>query len=98
MGMLTSVTAGSIGGRFGSAVQRFTLGLVRDGMVDDVASDAHGPALGRPPRLDAELRSRGWGALVEHCCDAVPAAVLAGTPVPATLPPRRQGVWSRLRR
>ena len=50
--MLVQVTAGSMTGAFGSTVRRFTAGLLRDGLVHVVASDAH-DAVKRPPGLTA---------------------------------------------
>ena len=40
-GVLTSVTAGSLAGRFGEQVRRFALSLFERGLVHNVASDAH---------------------------------------------------------
>jgi len=40
-GVLTSITAGSLVGRFGGTVRRFALRLVREELVHNVASDAH---------------------------------------------------------
>lgn len=104
LGMVTSVTAGALGGSFGRTVQRFALGLLRDGLVHDVASDAHGPAVGRPARVADELREAGWASHVDHLCRAVPAALLAGEDPPAPPPPptgvagRPDGLLARLRR
>jgi len=61
-GALASVTAGSLAGRFGRTVRRFSLELVRDGLVHNVASDAHGHTQ-RPRRLPssyARLDSARW--------------------------------------
>ena len=96
-GVLCSVTAMSMTGGFGSAVRRFALELFSQGLVHDVASDAH----------DAERRSPGLGVgferldsdladLVDWFTDLAPAAILAGADVPAPPIPervvRRQGV------
>src|SRR4051812_30928465 len=40
-GTLCSITAGSMVGRFGQTVKTFTVQMLRDGLVHDVASDAH---------------------------------------------------------
>ena len=53
-GMLCSITAGSLVGRFGSTVQRFTFDLVQEGLVHNVASDAH-DARRRPPGMAEEI-------------------------------------------
>src|SRR3546814_12231055 len=47
-GVLVSITAGSIAGHFGKDAKRFAEGLLRDGLAQNVASDAHG-AGSRPP-------------------------------------------------
>ncbi len=62
-GVLTSITAGSLVGRFGDTVRRFALQLVRDGMVHNVASDAHDHST-RPPGVSAELEQAGLARAV----------------------------------
>lgn len=102
-GMLTSLTAGAFVGRFGSAVQRFARSLAAQGLVHNVASDAH-DAVRRPPGMRAELEEAGFGAQARWWTEEVPAALLAGTPVPAGPPPpaastgRGGGLRARLRR
>ncbi len=82
-GVLASITAGSLVGRFGGEVQRFAMQLVRENLVHNVASDTHD--LGRrPPGLSAELEQAGLGALGEWLTRGVPAAILDG----GTIPPR----------
>ena len=54
-GALGSLTAGSLVGRFGKAVRRFSLELVRDGLVHNVASDAHDA---KPPPADGRGGAR----------------------------------------
>jgi protein-tyrosine phosphatase len=99
-GMLTSITAGSLVGRFGRDVQRFALELSRLGFVHNVASDAHA-LTGRPPGVQAELAQAGLSPLAEWLTEAVPAAVLAGTEipprphVPPQLPPSNPASWWR---
>jgi protein-tyrosine phosphatase len=99
-GCLTQVTSASISGTFGGDVQRFSLELLHDGLVHDVASDAHAPGGARQPVLGRELEEQGFGALVDHLCRAVPEAVIAGAAVPP-LPPfeaparRRRGLFRR---
>jgi protein-tyrosine phosphatase len=83
-GVLTSVTAGSLVGRFGSEVRRFALGLIAEGLVHNVASDAHDHAR-RPPGMAAELDEAGLGPLADWLTRAVPSAILGGE---ATIPPR----------
>ena len=104
-GMLTSITAGALVGRFGSTVERYAHELVRDGLVHNVASDAH-DTVRRPPGLRGELERAGYGEHVDWWCDEVPSAIVAGTqiphPPPAPLrPPKPRGLgklraaWSR---
>jgi protein-tyrosine phosphatase len=81
-GVLTSVTAGSLTGRFGGEVRRFARRLVEEGLVHNVASDAH-DALRRRPTLGADLREAGLGALAEWLTQAVPAAILSGEEIPS---------------
>lgn len=85
-GVLTSITAGSLVGRFGGPVKRFALELFEAEMVHNVASDAHDPEQRRPGMAE-ELRQAGLGGLVEWLTDAVPAVLLAGE---ESLPPRPQ--------
>jgi protein-tyrosine phosphatase len=95
-GVLCSVTAGSMAGRFGRTVQRFTRLLFERGLVHDVASDAHdirrrGPGLTAGFRiLDRELP--GLLDQIEWFTTIAPAAILAGDALPAQpviRPPRR---------
>jgi protein-tyrosine phosphatase len=94
-GALGSLTAGSLDGKFGSPVRRFALELVRDGLIHNVASDAHDHR-NRTPTIAAEIERAGLGALREWLTEAVPAAILAdGTipPRPTTVKPRRGSRW-----
>jgi protein-tyrosine phosphatase len=80
-GVLTSVTAGSLVGRFGNTARRFALELVREELVHNVASDAHDLA-GRAPGIAAELEQAGLAALTEWLTEGVPAAILHGGEIP----------------
>ena len=103
-GMLAQVTAGSLAGRFGSTVQRFTFDLVAEGLVHNVASDAHGTT-GRPPGMRAEIEAAdtelpGLLDQAEWLCEQVPRAILDGGAIPpAPGPPpqrrRRRGLFRR---
>jgi protein-tyrosine phosphatase len=86
-GILTSVTAGSFGGRFGAQAQRFARGLARDGLLHNVASDAHDD-VHRPPEIAAELARAGLAPLTRWLTEAVPRAILDG----GELPPRPEVV------
>jgi protein-tyrosine phosphatase len=84
-GVLTSITAGSLVGRFGSTVRHFALRLVQEELVHNVASDAH-DVTDRAPGIAAELEQAGLAALGEWLTEAVPAAILDGQPIPARPP------------
>jgi len=84
-GALGSLTAGSLVGRFGKAVRRFSLELVRDGLVHNVASDAHDERR-RPPTIAAELERAGLGSLSEWLTQLVPGAILSGGDIPIRPP------------
>ncbi len=102
-GALCQITAGSLHGRFGRTVRSYTLTLLREGLVHDVASDAHDDQR-RPPGLReglaaAERDVRGLDELAGWLTEEAPAAILRGE----TLPPRpelpgRRGLRARLRR
>lgn len=80
-GILTSVTAGSFTGRFGAEARRLALGLARDGLLHNVASDAHDIAR-RPPQIAGELALAGLAPLTEWLTETVPAAILSGETIP----------------
>jgi protein-tyrosine phosphatase len=100
-GVLTSITAGSLVGRFGATVRRFALELVHDELVHNVASDAHDLA-GRAPGIASELEHAGLTPLAEWLTEAIPAAILDGGEIPArpalSSPRPRQARRLRLRR
>jgi protein-tyrosine phosphatase len=80
-GVLTSITAGSLVGRFGGEVRRFALQLAREGLIHNVASDTHDNSR-RPPGVADELERAGLGPLTEWLTEGVPAAILAGGKIP----------------
>ncbi len=80
-GVLTSITAGSLVGGFGGDVRRFALGLVHDGLVHNVASDAHDHST-RPPGIAAELDQACLRPLAGWFTEQVPAAILADEEIP----------------
>lgn len=80
-GMLCSVTAGSLLGRFGSDVRRFAWDMLREELVHNVASDAHSE-LRRPPGMADELAEAGLGDHADWLTRAVPEAILHGGEVP----------------
>jgi protein-tyrosine phosphatase len=101
-GAVTSITAGSLVGRFGEHVRRFALQLAERDLVHNVASDTH-DTVRRPPGIARELEQAGMGALADWLTVGVPEAILSGAPIPprpagATVraPGRRAGWWRRL--
>jgi protein-tyrosine phosphatase len=97
-GALCSITAGSLVGRFGSRVARFTERLLAEGLVHNVASDAH-DTFGRPPDLHSVVMSAdlpGLDARAQWLLEEVPAALLAGGELPA--PPQMAAAFRRSRR
>jgi protein-tyrosine phosphatase len=103
-GVLCSVTALSMSGGFGTPIQRFTSRLFAEGLVHDVASDAHDTRR-RPPglgegfeRLDAELP--GLADQARWFTVEAPQAILAGQelpPPPEPLAPPEKGLRRLLR-
>lgn len=80
-GLLTSITAGSLGGRFGREAQRCALQLARDGLLHNVASDAHDDVQ-RAPGIAPELTHAGLAPLSEWLTATVPHAILNGEEIP----------------
>jgi len=95
-GFLCSITTGSLLGQFGESVRRFTIELLREGLVHDLASDCHDDRQ-RPPGLaDALARAEhelpGIAAQQRWLTTLAPAAILAGDPLPPR-PPRGDSAW-----
>lgn len=87
-GVLCSVTAGSLAGHFGRTVHRFAIRILRDGLVHNVASDAHG-TVRRGPDIRAALALAesdlpGVSQLAHWLTTETPEAILTGR----SLPPR----------
>ena len=80
-GVLLSITAGSLVGRFGGEVRRFALELARDGLLHNVTSDAH-DCEQRAPGLAGELREAGLAPLADWLTRDVPGAILSGAEIP----------------
>ncbi|HEV3320355.1 MAG TPA: CpsB/CapC family capsule biosynthesis tyrosine phosphatase [Solirubrobacteraceae bacterium] len=100
-GMRTSVTATSLVGLFGDGARRFALAMAEEGLLHNVASDAHDHST-RPPGMAAELGRAGLGALTEWLTQTVPAAILDGAETiprrPSTVPLRTKRRWLERRR
>ncbi len=99
-GVLTSLTSGSLAGRFGSQARRLAFSLLDRGLAHNVASDAHDPS-NRPPSIAAELHDANRPGLVDWLTQEVPEAILAGREIPARpavaapQSPRRRLAWLR---
>lgn len=94
-GVVCSITSGSLAGRFGSTVRRFTLRLFREGLVHNVASDAH-DAVRRPPALldGFEAAARELPGIEEQAdwyTRIAPEAIIAGESLPAQPRPPPSG-------
>ena len=104
-GMLSSITAGSMAGRFGAEIRGFALQLLEAGLVHNVASDAHS-ALHRPPGLRDDVLCvaedmPGIESQLDWLTQDVPGAVVAGAGIPPRPGPplrRRSGRRWALRR
>jgi protein-tyrosine phosphatase len=103
-GILCSVTAASMAGRFGRTVQRVTRVMFERGLVHDVASDAH-DIQKRAPGLTAGFRTLdqdlpGVLGQIEWFTNDVPTAILEERPLPArpALETPRRGLLGALRR
>jgi protein-tyrosine phosphatase len=100
-GFLSSVTAGSLVGRFGGPARRLALRMLRDELVHNVASDTH-DRHARPPGIASELEQVGAAQLGPWLTQEVPAAILAGEELPphprvalTELEPPRRKLWRR---
>lgn len=80
-GVATQLTAAAFAGRFGRAVGEYAEQMLEAGLVHSVASDAHDTHR-RPPGLAEPLVEAGLSELVPLLSQEVPAAILAGDPLP----------------
>lgn len=96
-GVLCSVTAGALLGRFGRPAYELVVALLREGMVHDVASDAH-DVRRRGPDLTAGFTAAerdlpGLSAVAPWLTVTVPEAILTGAPLPPR--PPHPAEWSQ---
>ena len=90
-GALAQVTTGAFTGDFGEPAQQTALGMLERGLLHVLASDAH-DAVHRPPDLRVADEILGE-AQREWMTAAVPAAIVAGEPLPAR-PRLLRPAWS----
>jgi protein-tyrosine phosphatase len=96
-GVLCQVTATALTGQFGRTVQRVATRMVDAGLIHVVASDAHDDRR-RAPGLREHVEQAGFGHLTAWLTEDVPAAILAGSAIPArpSAPaPARRRWWQR---
>ena len=92
-GVLVQLTAASVDGRLGRAQASASRALLDARLAHLIASDAHAPAI-RAIGMTAAAEAVGDDALARWLTHDVPAALLAGAPVPE----RPQKSRLRLRR
>jgi len=80
-GMLASITASSLSGRFGRPARQAAQRFLAAGLIHNVSSDAH-DCRGRPPGLLGHLEAAGLGAQVSWLTEEVPHAVLTDASIP----------------
>jgi len=80
-GALVQITAASLDGRLDRASKTTAEHLLELGLVHVLASDAHGPHV-RQAGLSAAARAVGDEALARYLTQEVPAAIIAGQPLP----------------
>lgn len=95
-GALVQVTAGSLDGRLGDAPRSCARKLVAQELAHLLASDAHAPGV-RQAGLTAARDKVGDAELARWLTETVPAAMLAGEPLPPR-PPLRARRFAGLRR
>jgi protein-tyrosine phosphatase len=99
-GMLASVTAGSLTGRFGPVAKRCATQFIAAGLIHNVASDAHDPVM-RPPTAPADILAAGLHEQADWLTGGVPDAILRGRsippPPPWPAPPEHRSRFARLR-
>ncbi len=88
MGVLCQITAGSLRGRFGPMVRRFTVVLLEHQMAHIMATDAHAPQVRSPHVAEAilELEKLIGPERTEQMIVGNPQAILAGKPIRVETP------------
>lgn len=100
-GVLCSISASSLEGRFGSGAERFAAELIERGLVHNLSSDAHDASRHRALGAGLESARGSLPGVSEHAVwfvDSVPSAVLADSVLPdrPRVSVRRSSLWRRL--
>jgi protein-tyrosine phosphatase len=95
-GVLVQLTAASVDGRLGRRPRDCARTLIDRGFAHLLASDAHAPSI-RQVGLTEALEALGNADFGRWLVEDVPAALLAGAPLPARPGRRREGrrPWRR---
>lgn len=98
-GMLAQVTTGSIVGKFGHEYQRAAETMLRRGLVQIIATDAHMARGPRVPIMSEGVREAARIVGEERAqamATSVPQAILEGRPIPELpAPGKRRGLFAR---
>jgi protein-tyrosine phosphatase len=90
-GARASITASSLTGAFGGTARAAAEAMIAEGLVHNVASDAHDTTR-RAPDLVTALRGGAHAGRLDEWCAAFPDAVLSGPPPAAREPVRGPAV------
>jgi len=93
-GVLVQLTAGSLAGTEGESARNTAFALLDAGLAHCVASDAHGPSLGRAA-LDVVASTLRDRALADWLTHDVPAAIVADEVLPQRPDSTRSRVFTR---
>ncbi|MEO8290517.1 MAG: CpsB/CapC family capsule biosynthesis tyrosine phosphatase [Gaiellaceae bacterium] len=91
-GALVQVTSASLDGRLGRSSKATAERLLREGLVHLLASDAHTPDT-RDAGLLAAVKAVRDEKLADYLTVSVPAAIVAGEPLPPRPPGRRRRLF-----
>ena len=91
-GALVQMTAGSLAGALGSRAKLTAFALLNRDLVHLVATDVHSPVF-RAGGFAGALRALGDEELGRWLVEGVPAAIVAGTPLPPKPLRHRQRRW-----
>jgi protein-tyrosine phosphatase len=93
-GALVQITAASLDGRLGPSSRAAARALLKDGNAHVLASDAHGAAIREAGLADA-VAALADADLARYLTEDVPAAIVAGDPIPVPPVRRTRGLLRR---